>query len=849
MRKQVQFDDSSDDDENLSAELAQAAERERKKNPHALQGKANPPKDLSSLSDVTYAEKITKKSLFSSSSDDDSDDERIGRKSAQTKDGASTGKKDKDGESRLPINRAYAEKYEFVKRQKELHSLTSKYGKRMQLDESSEEDEEDEEDDEAVLLTREKELAFAKALYAVRHPEKAELQKEKSFFPPPEEQLEYNTKVFEEAVEKKKKKRKGHTLADEYQRAVMASAEGKLPEDLGTVENTSGSKRLAPRTEKEKALRDAFLKSAEEIDDFSAVPKAALEPSEDDGGVQKKKRAVGSSTTEEEEEEARRLIAEALDDEGVNEDEIFIKNFFANELWRTDDNENENEIDYKALAEAEQQEMFYDDAEVWEHKYQENKYRHEEGIEEASHVQTFPRPIGEAAEGLLRKQDTSRKDARQRRMERIAAAKQREVEELKRLKHLKRQEIENQRALIASVSGLSKKRAGGDGGMDDMSDEDEALARLKEVWSEKDFDAPFDPVEFDKKMAKIFNEEYYNEENVDENEIQYMEEELDNLDDDEKDFGDGKADSKAKLKEVIEEPELFHTESLEEAKKMVSQTMRKNKKTQPKVDSEDPFAAAFLEDAALGGTSSTGLGSDTLALLYPSASIQQLENASFQKRQELEGLLGDNNEKNKSGPSNEEVLEKLKRELKEKEEAYLNLHHEVGSSMPFRYREVPPEDFTLSVEEILARDDRQLNMIAPMNCYAAYLDKASNERDRRRIENRRRRGFREIGSERGSRRYGDVAKTAILDESISEKEGMEIAERLKKRLEEEMKDDVEGTQDRPGFKKPRSTEMGQGRPVFKKPRTEFPPHRNADQRGGPDPKRHAGHQNGKFRRQ
>eukprot|EP00796_Vickermania_ingenoplastis_P005539 gene5539-3995_t len=679
----VQFNDSSSDDE-LDHELENAAQREKRKNPHAL----------------SRQETGVAKPLFSSSSD--SDDEK--------------GRSAEGNGDVLHINSAYAAKYDAVKRQKELHSLTSKYGKRAErLDEESEEDEED---DEAVLLTREKEIAFAKALYALRHPEAAS-QKEERFFAPPEDQLEDNSRVFIEALEKKRKTRKGHTLADEYQRAVAHSAAGVLPEDLGSVENTSGSKRLAPRTAQEKALRDAFLRSAEEIGDFSASRKDTEDTAARDDRSAKP-------------DEVKHLLSEAFDaSAGTNDDEAFIRSYFLNELWRPDENA-EDGVDYQALAEAEEQELFYDDAEVWEHKFQENKYRHEEALEEAARVQTFPRAVGDGAEGLLRKQDTSRKDARQRRIQRMADARQKQVEELKRLKHLKRQEIDQQRALIASVSGLTKGEAGSD-----LDEEDAALARLKEVWSEKDFEAPFDPEEFDKKMAAIFNDEYYREDNVDDDEIQFMEAELDG------DVADGDMSTNP-IKDVLEEPELFKAKSLEEAKKYA-----------------DPLPVG-------AGSEDPG---DAFSLLYPSSN-EDLNSTTFQKQSIVAEAKG-----------NKELLEKLQQELKEKEEAYINLHHN-ADAMPFRYREVPPEDFTLSVEEILARDDRQLNMIAPMNCYAAYLDKASNERDRRRIERRRTKGFREINADRSSRRYGDVKKTAVLDDSISEKEGQEIAERLRKRIEE-----------------------------------------------------------------
>lgn len=721
----MDFTDSSED-EGLAEELGKAAELERKKNPFALEAKVRreSPGNLLLSEYHPYEKNTMKKSLFSSSDDDSSNhsanDEQESSEVAQGS--------EKKKKSSLNINNAYAAKYDLVKRQKELHSLTSKYGKR--LNEEKSDSEEDEEDDEAVLLTGEKELAFAEALYAVKRPEKVE---KKKFFPPESDQVEYNTRVFQKVVESMKKRKK-YTLSDEYQRAIEACADGQT-EPSETVDNTSGSKKLVPRSDKEKALRQAFLQGASEVDDF--VMKRADEEDRKD-----EETAISP-----EKFKAKELIEKAFGDNNATEEEVFLRNFFVNDLWRTDGNE-DNTIDYEKLAQAEADEVFFDDAEKWEHQYQENKYRHEESLEEAAQVQTFPRPVGPAAEGLLRKKDTSRKDARQRRMERMAEARQREIEELKRLKHLKKKEIDRQRDLIASVSGL---------GMQNDADEDAALAKLKEIWSEKDFDAPFDPAEFDKKMAEIFNEDYYDEKNVDDEEIQFIEAGLDGGHDDEDIAIDKDTSKKSENKNISDDASSF--------------------------DKNDPF---FSSNGGLYDTNGQFFSStsfeDPASELYSSSSLQQFEDFASAKRKEIESLMN-------SSTSNEEkankaaLLEKLQKELKEKEEEYLQLHQ---TSSAFKYRKVNPEDFTLSLEEILTLDDRQLNMIAPMNCYAAYLDKNSNQRDRRMIESRRKRGFRQISSDRRSRRYGDVSKTAVLDvENMTEEEGLAIAARLQQRLKEE----------------------------------------------------------------
>ncbi|TPP46436.1 KRI1-like C-terminal family protein [Leishmania donovani] len=751
----------------------------------------------------------------------------------------------------LHINKAYAARYEEQKRKQELHTLTEKYkgklGKAAALgfdcdddekgEKDSSDDEEFEEDDDALLLTHENNLSFAKALLAVRkatvplrvsnsakkgktaavasaaHDEdspsspadseptaetllpKEELLKQR-FFPPAEEQIRVNTDVFERRMAQKRRKAAGKskfTLADEYKRALEATAgsEDAVVDDSNEAGERDGLRKLRPQNAEEAKLRAAFLRNVEDSTNTFEVVRGATSayasaPAASDNGedsADEDEQQRGAS------EEEKRLLEEAFalsisaaaakksgkkqqgasGDGNETDSEAFLRDFFIQELWRpgatrkksrahkasTDSGEEAEGSDGDAegddsagsyynrlaqLAREEEDEAFFNNAEVWEREYQEKKYRHQEAEEEAANG-------GASA-----------------------------AHELKRLKHLKRKEIEDQRALIASVAGLkaaTTARFGGD------EKEEAQLAKLKAVWSDKDLDAPFDPAEFDRKMAQLFDSDYYDERNVDEDEIAYFDEELD------KESGEDD-DGTAEAILSGEAPALFAANSLEEAQSMMpavlaAKAKKKGKSTESETDAE--------------------------------------------------------------------LMERLQASLKQKEEEYYQLHRDVGATSSggagagvsggFRYREVPAEDFTLSVEEILALDDRQLNMIAPMNCYAAYLDKDSNERDRRRIERRRQKGFRQVDSDRTSRRYGNVKSTSLLNpEQINDEEGKAIAANLSKRLREEG-EDPDAPLEMPNYKRSRGRGR-RGAPVDLSPdySTMPPPPSVNTKRGAVDAKAH-----------
>ena len=367
----------------------------------------------------------------------------------------------------LAINAKYADAFDKVKRKQELQRLTAKYG-----DDSSSTDSDDAEssDGEAQLINDDHDEEFADLLVKLRKNDPAILDKSAKFF----------TEAVPAPETSDNPKKKAFTLADAYRRDVTAGSGFEDDESHRPVAVAGDEAARRRFLDKAKSLDTAGEPSAA---DFTVKPSATA--AEDSVPLIRKKGKKFQKAFRTREED--------------DENERFLKTFFGLEAWREDPTASKDkDLSWEEAAANDADEDFFDDAEQWERTYQEQKYRHEEGLE-AQQIQTFPRH----EDGLLRQQPTTRQDARERKKERQQEAYVHADEEVKRLKALKRKEIDEQRARVRLVAGLDDRAAG-------------KLAQL-------DLSGDYDPAAFDAMMATLFDDEYYD--NIDDAEIEQLDKE------------------------------------------------------------------------------------------------------------------------------------------------------------------------------------------------------------------------------------------------------------------------------------------------------------------------------------
>ncbi|OQR98675.1 KRI1-like [Achlya hypogyna] len=362
-----------------------------------------------------------------------------------------------DVDVELTVNEKFAEKYIERKRKEEL-------SKTRRDDESSDESDSETEDEDGDALTAELDKDISRTLKLIRSKDPSIYDSKISFFEQPSDDDEDDDE--DKPKTKKEKKQKPLYYKDLVRQQVLA---GNLDSDESDSEEP-----VTTYAEEQKQLKGAFLQSvADEADEDEDL----------DGGLF----TVRQKSADDEEREAAdfKAFQDANPDAADELDaDAFLAKYMKSGAWKEkkkmpsyaeivgdkiDDDEDADELDK---------------ADAFEHSY---NFRFEE--EGGGQIQTFSRTV----EDSMRRKDERRKKEREERKARKAVERQKKEDELRRLKNLRQAEIQ---AKIDKVMAL--------------------MGPTKAALTVSDVDGAFDPEEHDRRMAQVFNDDYY-EEGVDEN--------------------------------------------------------------------------------------------------------------------------------------------------------------------------------------------------------------------------------------------------------------------------------------------------------------------------------------------
>lgn len=375
-----------------------------------------------------------------------------------------------DEEDDFKTNNDYAKNYDTWRKKEELNKLKTKYGEDV-LDEI-EESSSSSDDEDGVQITEDVEKDFFKTLACLKNKDPSIYKNDVSFF------SEYEVNV------KKKKKDKPILLKD-YERNLILEKEEVLGDEYDTEDDTEEAPRFLTNNEKRNNIQDGLKKILEQNDEnWDVIIKreknkedALKEESDYKLWLAGQKNKLGDTDL------VRDLkpLKEYWNNPDLDEGEKFLRDYILNKKY-LDKEDGEYIPTYEEVVHDSDKDLSNDEENIekqeeFEHKY---NFRFEEPDQEF--IKRYPRTL----ENSLRRTDDRRKIKRQEIKERKKKEMEDKVQEVKKLQALKLKEIE------------------------------EKLEKLKEItgnaslgFANEDIEGDFDPVEYDRKMQELFNDEFY----------------------------------------------------------------------------------------------------------------------------------------------------------------------------------------------------------------------------------------------------------------------------------------------------------------------------------------------------
>ncbi|XP_059280418.1 uncharacterized protein LOC132034163 isoform X2 [Lycium ferocissimum] len=370
----------------------------------------------------------------------------------------------------IEINEEFARRYEHNKKREDLQKLEELKKKGVIDDESntSSEDEDEEEEEEVEDLNGSSNLKFFDGLLKIKKGDPVVLNNKHAKLFDSDDETE--TETNPEKNKENKKKKKPMYLKDVVSKHLIE--EGPEFGNDEEEEEEKEEKKVKTYNEEQDELRKEFLN-------------AVKEDEEEDEDLFKVKETEKDDNVEEGDTEFVKKLDEFFgEDDKLDEETVFLKDFFRKEMWKEDKKGKRDDVEDVELISEDEEEI-----ERQEDYEREFNFRYEENA--GDRVWGHSRKV----EGSVRKKTNARKLQRDRKEERIAQAEEERKEELKRLKNLKKKEMKEKLEKIKETAGIG--------------DDEDCLLDVDDLEEE------FDPDEYDRKMKKAFGDAYYDADDID----------------------------------------------------------------------------------------------------------------------------------------------------------------------------------------------------------------------------------------------------------------------------------------------------------------------------------------------
>ncbi|XVF82591.1 hypothetical protein PTKIN_Ptkin16aG0061800 [Pterospermum kingtungense] len=602
-----------------------------------------------------------------------------------------------DDISKIDINKEYARRFDHNKKREDLQRY-EELKKRGQVEESDEQSSDDDDDDDEEedfsdpSALRKKDKDFFKALIRVRSHDPRLKENDVKLF-----ESDNDSSEEEKSEHKEKKDKKAMYLKDVVAKHLIE--EGPDFQEQHAV--VRQKKKIKSYDEEQEEIKKSLLDTAKEVDN------------EDDGDFLKVKEKRGKDGEEKEDfsdgEFSKGLEEYFGEDTKMDENTKFLKEFFKNKMWIDKEKKNGDlVIDDEVVDEVLRDEEEIERQEGYELEY---NFRHEENAEDR--VIGYSRTI----EGSVRKKESKRKAQRDRKEERMRAAEMERKEELKHLKNLKKEEIKERMKKVMEIAGIKKNE--------------------ECPFSAKDLEEEFDSEEYDKMMKAVFDEKYYDDEDMEFNS------DIDGID--KPDFD--KEDELLGLPkgwDVIESHDGFL--AARERNKLKLQSGGGDGSEEEEGEEEEEEEEGDHKNEEDDGDDKDGYDEDE-------------DEEDDEERKEMETAEGKRKRKRKMS-----VVQKA---LQDMWEEFYKLDYEdtIGElKTRFKYVKIKPNRYGLKPKEILALDDNELNQYVSLKKLAPYTDKEWKVPNSKRYQQKMR--IKELlnGKKGGKKRLRDAAEPSAKQE-------------------------------------------------------------------------------------